>query len=80
MHPHLHTKNSVGCEEVMQALEACHARGFLYKASGMCNDAKHAVTLCLRAQRKERTRKNREEAMQKRAETKALWKDIEENS
>lgn len=46
----------------------------------MCNDAKHAVTLCLRAQRKERTRKNREEAMQKRAETKALWKDIEENS
>ncbi|KAF8543423.1 hypothetical protein BDD12DRAFT_726291 [Trichophaea hybrida] len=73
MHPHLHTKDN-------RALDACHARGFLYKASGMCNGAKHDVTLCLRAERLERTRKNRELAKQKRDQTKAMWQEIDQNS
>ncbi|KAI5798975.1 cytochrome c oxidase biogenesis protein Cmc1-like protein [Geopyxis carbonaria] len=79
MHPHLHTKDNRNCEAVMTALDECHARGFLYKASGMCNQAKREVTLCLRAERIERTRKNREAAREKRKSIEERWKQIEEN-
>jgi COX assembly protein 2 len=64
----------------MNALDECHARGFLYKAVGMCNQVKTDVTKCLRAERIERTRKNREAAKAKREATAALWKEIDENS
>jgi COX assembly protein 2 len=64
----------------MNALDECHARGFLYKAVGMCNQVKTDVTKCLRAERIERTRKNREAAKAKREATVALWKEIDENS
>jgi len=80
MHPHLHTKDNRGCEEVMQALDECHARGFLWKAVGMCNQAKRDVTKCLRAERIERTRQNREAAREKRQQVVAAWKEIETNS
>ena len=53
MHPHLHTNDNKACEEVMDILDECHARGFLWKSLGMCNDAKTAVNKCLRAQRLE---------------------------
>jgi COX assembly protein 2 len=64
----------------MNALEECHARGFLYKAVGNCNKAKHAVNMCLRAERLERTKENREKAMEKRRQTEALWAEIDQNS
>jgi COX assembly protein 2 len=64
----------------MSALDECHARGFLYKAIGMCNDAKQQVNMCLRAQRLERTKANREAAMRRREKVQAAWKEIEENS
>ena len=65
---------------MIQALEDCHARGFLYKAVGLCNAAKRDVTLCLRAERFERSRKNREVAKAKRQQTEALWRDVDRNS
>ena len=65
---------------MIQALEDCHARGFLYKAAGLCNAAKRDVTLCLRAERLERSRKNREVAKAKRQQTEALWRDVDRNS
>ncbi|KAI9680040.1 MAG: hypothetical protein M1817_005056 [Caeruleum heppii] len=80
MHPHLHTKDNQGCEEVMQLLDECHARGFLYKAVGMCNQAKHDVNMCLRTERLERTRRNREKARVERAKVKAMWSEIDANS
>ncbi|KAF2498387.1 UPF0287-domain-containing protein [Mytilinidion resinicola] len=80
MHPHLHTSQNKNCEEVMNALDECHARGFLYKAIGMCNDAKHQVNMCLRAQRLERTRLNREEAQRRREKVQARWTEIDENT
>lgn len=46
----------------------------------MCNDVKRDVTKCLRAERIERTRVHREAAMEKRAKTKELWKEIDQNS
>ncbi|KAI0878931.1 cytochrome c oxidase biogenesis protein Cmc1-like protein [Hypoxylon argillaceum] len=80
MHPHLHTKDNTACEEIMTALEDCHAQGFLWKSMGMCNDAKHQVTLCLRAERLKRTAANREAAKIKREKIKKVWSEIDENS
>lgn len=65
---------------MIQALEDCHARGFLHKAVGLCNAAKRDVTLCLRAERLERTRKNREAAKAKRQQTEEVWREIDQNS
>lgn len=64
----------------MAALDDCHARGFLIKAVGACNDIKWDLTLCLRGLRIERTRKNREIARFKREEREKLFKEIDDNS
>lgn len=64
---------------MIMALEQCHNRGFLYKASGMCNQAKHNMNMCLRAERLERTRGNHEKARAKRDKIAAVWKEIDEN-
>ncbi|KAK7744829.1 hypothetical protein SLS62_009991 [Diatrype stigma] len=70
----------MACEEVMTALEECHARGFLWKSMGMCNDAKERVTLCLRAERMKRTARNREAARAKREKVVKAWSEIDANS
>ncbi|RFU36126.1 hypothetical protein B7463_g268, partial [Scytalidium lignicola] len=80
MHPHLHTKENMACEEVMNLLDECHARGFLWKAVGMCNNAKTEVNKCLRAQRLEKTKSNRTAARSKRDEIRAKWSEIDANS
>ncbi|KAI9851041.1 MAG: hypothetical protein M1824_002924 [Vezdaea acicularis] len=80
MHPHLHPKDNSGCEEIMALLDACHARGFLHKLTGGCNEAKREVNLCLRAERLERTRINREKAREKRKLIQAKWDEIDANS
>ena len=64
----------------MNALEECHARGFLWKSMGMCTSAKHQVNMCLRAERLERTRLNREAAKEKRAKYESKWAEIDNNS
>lgn len=64
----------------MTALEECHARGFLWKSMGMCNDAKERVTLCLRAERLKRTAQNREAARAKREKVVKAWSEIDANS
>jgi COX assembly protein 2 len=64
----------------MDILDECHARGFLWKSMGMCNGAKTAVNKCLRAQRLERTKANREAAKAKNQEIKAKWAEIDANS
>ncbi len=46
----------------------------------MCNGAKTAVNKCLRAQRLERTKANREAAKAKNQEIKAKWAEIDANS
>ncbi|KAK3940064.1 UPF0287-domain-containing protein [Diplogelasinospora grovesii] len=80
MHPHLHTKDNAGCEEVMVALEECHARGFMWKAMGMCNDAKEDLVKCLRAERLKSQHANRSGAQEKRDKIRQRWKDIDANS
>ncbi|KAF2159319.1 hypothetical protein M409DRAFT_37955, partial [Zasmidium cellare ATCC 36951] len=68
------------CEEIMTALEECHAKGFMWKAIGMCSDTKREVNRCLRAERLERTAQNREEAKKKREHMKKIWAEIDANS
>ena len=64
----------------MQILDECHARGFLHKVTGGCNRAKTDVNMCLRAERLERTARNREEAKREREKIKEKWKEIDMNS
>jgi COX assembly mitochondrial protein 2 len=52
----------------------------MWKVMGMCNEAKTNVNKCLRAQRLERTKANREVAKVKRAQIMAKWAEIDENS
>jgi COX assembly protein 2 len=42
---------------------------------GNCTDAKYRVNMCLRAQRLERTRLNREAAREKRKHIEKVWAD-----
>lgn len=71
---------TLACEDVMNALEECHAKGFLWKSMGMCSNTKHEVNSCLRAERLKRTATNREIAKAKREKINKAWADIEENS
>jgi COX assembly protein 2 len=64
----------------MAILDECHARGFMWKVFGMCNEAKTNVNKCLRAQRLERTKANREVAKVKRAHIESKWAEVDENS
>ncbi|CAI6284300.1 unnamed protein product [Periconia digitata] len=81
MHPHLHTEeNQKNCADVIAILDECHARGFMWKVLGNCTTAKHNVNMCLRAQRLERTRLNREEAREKRAKIEKVWKEIDDEN
>ena len=47
---------------------------------GMCSDLKLQVNKCLRAERLERTARNREQAKVKNERVKALWQEIDANS
>ncbi|EFW15334.1 hypothetical protein D8B26_008106 [Coccidioides posadasii str. Silveira] len=75
MHSHLHTKDNINCEEIMNALDECHARGFLYKAIGGCNEVKREVNRCLGAERFKRAKKNRDMARENRSRIEQIWKD-----
>ncbi|KAL2199248.1 hypothetical protein P885DRAFT_30498 [Corynascus similis CBS 632.67] len=80
MHPLLFTKDNTGCEQVMAALEECHAKGFVWKAAGMCNDAKQQLAECLRAERSRNQDLNRTSVQDKRSKIRQKWKEIDENS
>ncbi|KEF51611.1 uncharacterized protein A1O9_12246, partial [Exophiala aquamarina CBS 119918] len=78
MHSHLHTKDNVGCEEIMSALDECHARGFLYKAVGGCNDIKREVNKCLSGERQKKSTRNRETSLERRARIESVWAKMDE--
>ncbi|KAJ5554902.1 hypothetical protein N7535_007345 [Penicillium sp. DV-2018c] len=73
MHSHLHTPYNANCEEIMNALDECHAKGFLHKAIGSCNDIKRDVNKCLSAERYERAKRNRDEARSNRRRVEEIW-------
>ena len=57
----------------MNALDECHARGFLYKAIGSCNDIKRDVNRCLAAERYARAKRNRDQARDSRSRIEKIW-------
>ncbi|KAK5990434.1 hypothetical protein PT974_08702 [Cladobotryum mycophilum] len=62
--------------DVVAALEECHARGFMHKASGACNDAKDKVDACLRAERTKTQADNRAAARAKRDKIKEQQREL----
>ncbi|PYI19257.1 UPF0287-domain-containing protein [Aspergillus japonicus CBS 114.51] len=75
MHSHLHTPYNINCEEIMTALDECHAQGFLHKALGNCNDIKREVNKCLSEQRYARAKQNRDQARENRRRIEKIWAD-----
>lgn len=59
----------------MTALDECHAKGFLHKALGNCNDIKRDVNKCLAAERYERAKRNRDAAKENRKRIEKIWAD-----
>ena len=59
----------------MTMLDECHARGFLFKAAGGCNDIKREVNNCLARERHERARQNREKAKESRTKREKVWRE-----
>jgi len=64
----------------MQAFEDCHAKGFLWKATGMCNKLKTELNECLKKERAKSQKENRERAKPAKNRIREMWKDIDENS
>jgi COX assembly mitochondrial protein 2 len=62
----------------MNALDECHARGFLYKATGGCNEIKREVNKCLSGERGKKSMKNRETALERRLRIEAVWAKMDE--
>lgn len=61
----------------MNALDECHARGFLYKAVGGCNDIKREVNRCLSGERQKKSRQNRETGLERRVRIEAIWDQMD---
>jgi COX assembly protein 2 len=57
----------------MTALDECHARGFIYKALGNCNDIKREVNKCLSVERFDRAKNNRDNARNNRRRIEDIW-------
>jgi COX assembly protein 2 len=70
---HQTTNKAPDCEEIMTALDECHAKGFLYKAVGNCNDIKVEVNKCLAAERYDRAKRNRDQARTNRRRIEDIW-------
>lgn len=64
----------------MDALEECHAKGFMWKSLGMCNEAKDQLSACLRAERYKTQSLNRNSVQDKQSKIRQKWKEIDENS
>jgi COX assembly protein 2 len=64
----------------MYALEECHARSWIVRVTGGCNEAKRAVNKCLREARLERTRENHEKSKARNEAIRSAWAEIDANS
>lgn len=60
--PHLHTPE---CNRLIDLLKKCHEENKFAKFLGVCNEFDTQVVGCLRNERKERSRLNREQSVAK---------------
>ncbi|PWZ00499.1 UPF0287-domain-containing protein [Testicularia cyperi] len=81
MHPHLVGDRKLEhCAHLIQALNECHAKGWFHKITGGCNDIKHDLNMCLRAERLDRTAQHIQASRENRKKTEQIWKKIEDES
>lgn len=72
--PHLHTPE---CNRLIDLLKGCHKEHKYAKFLGVCNDFDQQVINCLRNERKENSRKNREQSLEKHRRIQERMKQIE---
>ncbi|XP_065076907.1 COX assembly mitochondrial protein 2 homolog [Ochlerotatus camptorhynchus] len=72
--PHLHTPE---CNRLIDLLKRCHEEKKYAKFLGVCNDFDQQVVVCLRNERKENSRKNREQSLEKHRRVQERMKQIE---
>ncbi|KAG7580072.1 hypothetical protein FFLO_00043 [Filobasidium floriforme] len=65
------------CLKEIQAINECHARGFLARLKGDCNAAREALNLCLRKERLDRTARNSENAKLRNEKKKQAWESLD---
>ncbi|XP_055525792.1 COX assembly mitochondrial protein 2 homolog [Wyeomyia smithii] len=71
---HLHTPE---CNELINLLKQCHTENKLAKFVGVCNAADQKVLNCLKKERIERSRLNRENAKKKQQRTQERMRQFE---
>ncbi|WOO83854.1 COX assembly mitochondrial protein 2 [Vanrija pseudolonga] len=67
------TDRANACSEFIKALHACHDKSAWSRFTGMCNDEKDALNLCLRKERIDRTTRNREAAKDRTRKKAEAW-------
>jgi COX assembly protein 2 len=70
----------VACEDLIAALEECHARGLLWKSMGMCGGAKDQLSKCLKGERTKQLAVNQSSSGEKKQKIKQLWEEVDRNS
>ncbi|ODQ64873.1 UPF0287-domain-containing protein [Nadsonia fulvescens var. elongata DSM 6958] len=80
MHPKLHEQRFKNCEDLVLALEECHAQNFIPRAFGLCNNISDDLTLCLRQVRKDAAKENMMKARERRKALEQRWKEIDEET
>lgn len=71
---HLHTPE---CNELIEQLKQCHTENKFAKFIGVCNTADQLVVNCLKKERIERSRLNREKAQKKQLLVKERMQQLE---
>lgn len=66
--PHLHTET---CNKLIEELQQCHSQNKVGQFFGTCNKIDSLLAECLRNERKDNSKKNRDLAEQRRQKLKA---------
>ncbi|XP_058813172.1 COX assembly mitochondrial protein 2 homolog [Topomyia yanbarensis] len=72
--PHLHTPE---CNELISLLKQCHAERKFARFVGVCNRFDQDVVNCLRSERIERSRQNREKARKEQLRVQERMRQLE---
>ncbi|XP_001863390.2 COX assembly mitochondrial protein 2 homolog [Culex quinquefasciatus] len=72
---HLHTPE---CNQLIDLLKNCHEENKFAKFIGVCNTIDQQVVNCLRGERRERSRVNRQQAAEKQRRVQERMKQFEQ--
>ncbi|XP_055615465.1 COX assembly mitochondrial protein 2 homolog [Toxorhynchites rutilus septentrionalis] len=72
--PHLHTPE---CNSLIDLLKKCHDENKFAKFFGACNTFDQQVVVCLKKERQERSRRNREQAREKHLQIRERMRQLD---